>query len=58
MLTLYKVGTNGRIQLGATFATEGDFYTVEKNEDGVITLSPVSVQTTSAKRTLAGDQEE
>lgn len=51
-LTLYKVGARGRVQLDG-HATDGDFYTVAKDEDGVITLSPVDVQTTSTKRTAS-----
>jgi hypothetical protein len=50
VLSLYKVGTRGRVQLEG-IATEGDFYTVEKEDDGTIVLSPVQVNTTSAKRT-------
>jgi len=57
VLTLYKVGTRGRVQLD-NLADEGDFYTAEKADDGTITLSPVQVATTGGKRasTLAGDQ--
>lgn len=53
-LSLYKVGTNGRIKLG-DLAQADDFYTVEKAEDGTITLSPVEVNTTGAERTTAAD---
>lgn len=54
-LSLYKVGSNGRVALGA-LATEGDFYTAEKEDDGTIVLSPVEVNTTTAKRTT-GEQD-
>jgi hypothetical protein len=56
VLTLYKVGTRGRVQLD-DLATEGDFYMVAKDEEGVIVLSPVQVATTGTKRTVAGDQD-
>lgn len=56
MLTLYKVGTRGRVQL-EDLATEGDFYQATKDDEGTITLSPVQVATTGTKRTLAGDQD-
>jgi len=49
-LSLYKVGANGRIALG-DIAAEGDFFTVEKEDDGTIVLSPVEVNTTTTKRT-------
>jgi hypothetical protein len=54
VLTLYKVGARGRIQLG-DLATEGDHYTAEKAEDGTITFTPVFVQTTTTKRTVEDD---
>lgn len=54
-ISLYKVGTRGRVQLEG-FATEGDFYTVEKDEDsGIITLTPVMVHTTGAARRTEQD---
>lgn len=49
MYTFYKVGARGRVQL-EDIATEGDYYTVEKDEDGVIVLTPVEVKTTGGKR--------
>jgi hypothetical protein len=52
-LKLYKVGTNGRIALGG-YATE-EFYTVEKEDDGTIVLSPVEVTTTGTKREVEDD---
>lgn len=55
-LTLYKVGTNGRVALGDLVQAD-DFYQAEKGEDGTITLTPVEVATTGTKRTVAGDQE-
>lgn len=55
MLTLYKVGTRGRVQL-EDLAVEGDFYQATKDDEGTITLSPVQVATTGGKRTLTGDQ--
>jgi len=61
VLTLYKVGARGRVQL-EDLATEGDFYTAEvelTSDDrvptGRIILSPVQVKTTSAKRGPAED---
>lgn len=48
-LSLYKVGTSGRVNLGALGELE-EFYTAEKAEDGTITLSPVEVNTTSTKK--------
>lgn len=55
-LSLYKVGSNGRVALGA-LATEGDFYTASIDLDGVITLAPVEVNTTTTKRTT-GEQDQ
>lgn len=49
MLTLYKVGTRGRIAL-EDLVTDGDFYTAEKDEDGKVVLSPVQVNTTGGKK--------
>ena len=54
-LKLHKVGTNGRIQLGADVARQDDFYTVEKEDDGTIVLTPVEVVTTGAARTTTED---
>lgn len=54
-LSLYKVGSNGRIALG-DHAKEGDFYTAEKEDDGTIVLSLVEVNTTTTKRTT-GEQD-
>ncbi len=56
MLTLYKVGTNGRIQLGSDLAKADDFYTASKDEDGTIVLSPVQVNTTTTRRAADEDQ--
>lgn len=62
-LTLYRVGTNGRVTLG-DLAGGVEFYTVAKADDadgatdGTLTLTPVRVVSPTAKRTLAGDQEE
>lgn len=49
-LSLYKVGSNGRIALG-DLAAEGEFYQATKDDEGTITLSPVEVKTTTTKRT-------
>lgn len=56
LLNLYKVGTNGRIKLG-DLASNGDFYTAEKDDEGVITLSPVQVNTTSSKGATGAEDE-
>ena len=51
--TLYKVGANGRIQLG-DLLTEGEHYTAELDHDDdgndTVTLTRVDVVTTSTKR--------
>lgn len=52
MLELFKVGAHGRVQL-EDLVREGDFFTAEKEDDGVIVLSPVKVNTTGGKRTTA-----
>lgn len=54
LLNLYKVGTNGRVQLGADLAKFGDFYTVATGHDDdgadTITLTKVQVNTTGGQR--------
>lgn len=56
-LSLYKVGANGRIKLEG-WATEGDFYTVEKANDGALILTPVEVHTTTTRAATADEDGE
>lgn len=50
-LTLYRVDGRGRLNLDGIVSDGVEFYTADKDDDGVITLNPVKVATTAIKRT-------
>lgn len=55
-LTLYRVDGRGRVNLSGVVADGTEFYSATKNPDGTITLAPVRVATTTAKRSTVDDE--
>lgn len=56
-LTLYRADGRGRLNLAALITDGTEFYTADKLEDGAIVLTPVTVVSTTIKRTTESDDQ-
>lgn len=54
-LVLYRaVGAHKRVALGGLVGADTEYFTAEKNDDGVITLTPVNIVGATATDVLNG----